>query len=170
MRKSLPALTLVLAATLAACNSGDNAASQSQPAQTAAAAPAAAPAAAADTGDAAGLAVFNRTCVTCHQANGQGLPGAYPPYDPAIVAGDKARLIRLVLHGMMGPITVMGNNYNNVMTPWNSLSDADIAAVLTYVRHHFGNGASAVTVEEVAAERAATSSRTTPYAPADLGL
>jgi len=117
-----------------------------------------------------GQAVYGRTCAVCHQLNGQGMPGSFPPLDRTIVAGDKARLIRLVLHGMSGPITVQGRSYNNVMAPWKSLHDRDIAAVLTYVRQRFGNGAGAVTPEEVAAERAATASRTTPWTPRELGF
>ncbi len=117
-----------------------------------------------------GQAVYGRTCVTCHQLNGRGMPGSFPPLDRTIVAGDKARLIRLVLHGMSGPITVQGRSYNNVMAPWKSLHDRDVAAVLTYVRQRFGNGASAVTVGEVARERAATASRTTLWTPRELGF
>lgn len=128
-----------------------------------AAAPAATPATdAVATQD--GRAVFNRTCVTCHQQNGQGLRGAFPPLAASpFVNGDKARLIKLVLHGLQGPITVSGQRFNNVMPPWKSLSDAELAAVLTYVRSNFGNTAPAVTAAEVAQQRAATASRATMW-------
>ena len=66
------------------------------------------------------------------------------------------------------PITVKGANYNGLMTPWKSLSDVEIAAVLTYERSNFQNNSSAVTAAEVAAQRAATASRTTPYTVAEL--
>jgi mono/diheme cytochrome c family protein len=99
------------------------------------------------------------------------MPGSFPPIAGSeIITGDKARLIRLVLHGLQGPITVHGQRYNNVMPPWKSLSDADMAAVLTYVRSNFGNSASAVTPEEVATERSATASRTTMWTASELGL
>ena len=139
-----------------------------------AAAPAAAPAPATPpagepTAAADGRAVYARTCQTCHQANGAGLPGAFPPLTASeYVNGDKARLIRIVLHGLTGPITVNGQNYNGLMTPWKMLSDAEIAAVLTYERSNFQNNASAVTAAEVAAQRSATASRTTPYTIAEL--
>ncbi|NNF03047.1 MAG: cytochrome c, partial [Rhodothermales bacterium] len=65
-----------------------------------------------------GEAVYSKYCVTCHQADGQGIPGAFPPVAGAEwVDGDPGRLIRLVLNGMQGPITVRGEEYNNVMTP-----------------------------------------------------
>ena len=115
--------------------------------------------------------MFLRTCVTCHQQNGQGIQGTFPPLaENAVVAGDKARLIRLVLHGLSGQVTVKGVRYNNVMPPWKSLSDADMAAVLTYVRSNFGNSADAVTAAEVAAQRAATASRTAMWTPREIGL
>jgi mono/diheme cytochrome c family protein len=116
-----------------------------------------------------GAAVFGRTCQTCHQANGNGMPGTFPPLAGSdIAAGDKTMLIKLVLHGLQGPITVKGQRYNNVMPPWQSLSDGELAAVLSYVRHSFGNNAPAVTAEDVARERAATSSRTTPWTIGEL--
>lgn len=132
----------------------------------AAEAPAAAPAtpAVAD-----GQAVFARTCQTCHQANGQGLPNTFPPLTASVlVNGDKGRLIRLALHGLQGRIVVDGKPYNNVMPPWKSLSDADMAAVLTYVRSHFTNTGDAVTADEVARERAATASRMTMWTIVEL--
>ena len=66
---------------------------------------------------------------------------------------------------MQGEITVKGQKFNNVMAPWASLSDAQIAAILTYERSAWGNTAAAVTAEQVAAVRAATSTRTTPWTP-----
>lgn len=166
----LAALTFI-----AACGGGDAGAQQQASAQPAAAASAqpASPApadSAADQGP-SGRSVFSRTCQTCHQASGLGLPGAFPPLaNSPIAQGDKDRLIRLVLHGLQGPITVEGKSFNNVMPPWKTLSDAEIAAVLTYVRSNFGNTASAVTPAEVAAERTATSSRTQPWTAAELGI
>jgi mono/diheme cytochrome c family protein len=141
---------------------GQGAASTTTPAAAATASPAA---------GADGRAVFMRTCVTCHQQNGQGIQGTFPPIaENTVVTGDKARLIRLVLHGLSGPVMVKGTQYNNVMPPWKSLSDAEMAAVLTYVRSNFGNTADAVTAAEVAAERAATASRTTMWTARELDL
>ncbi|HEY2806105.1 MAG TPA: cytochrome c [Gemmatimonadales bacterium] len=109
-----------------------------------------------------GQKVFARTCQMCHQMNGQGIPGTYPPQAGSpYINGDKAKLIRIALNGLQGPVTVEEKNYNGVMPPQRAvLSDSDLAAVLTYVRGHFGNTASAVTPDEVAHERGATANRT----------
>ncbi|MFP4091176.1 MAG: c-type cytochrome, partial [Cyclobacteriaceae bacterium] len=80
--------------------------------------------------------------------------GAFPPLkETDWVQGDKEKLISIVLNGLQGPITVNGEQYNNVMTPHNFLSDDEVAAVLTFVRNSFGNNASEVMAEEVAALR-----------------
>jgi len=138
--------------------------------QSAAAAPAPAGATAQPAGAAAdGQAVFLRVCATCHQRNAQGLPGAFPPLAGSpFAAGPAERMIRIVLNGLSGPVEVRGQRFNNVMPPWKTLSDAEIAAVLTYVRSNFGNTGSAVTPEQVAQVRAATASRTTMWTVAEL--
>jgi mono/diheme cytochrome c family protein len=162
-------VALAVAVALTACGkssgSEQGAGAQQEP-SVAAATATPAPAATAD-----GRAVFMRTCVTCHQQNGAGIQGSFPPLvENPVVVGDKGLLIRLVLHGLSGPVTVKGQSYNNVMPPWKSLSDAEMAAVLTFVRSNFGNAAEAVTPEEVAAQRAATRSRTTMWTAGELGL
>lgn len=119
-----------------------------------------------------GQQVYGRTCVTCHQANGRGMPNAFPPLAGSTYAtGDKGRLIRMTLNGLTGQWTAStGGRFNGVMPPWKAqLNDAEVAAVLTYVRSSFGNSASAVTAEEVARERAATASKATPYTQAEIG-
>jgi len=83
-------------------------------------------------------------CMACHQANGQGIPRAFPPlagHVPKLVAAEGGReyLIKTVLYGVMGPITVLGNQYNSVMPPMPHLSDTDIAAALNYTLHSWGN-------------------------------
>lgn len=104
--------------------------------------------------------IFARYCATCHQPDGNGVEGAFPPLsDSEWVQGDKGRIIRLVLYGMQGPIEIKGNTYNNVMTPHGFLTDEQVAAVLTYVRSSFGNDADAVTADEVARVRAAEGDR-----------
>jgi mono/diheme cytochrome c family protein len=103
-----------------------------------------------------GEAVYTKYCITCHQQDGQGIPDAFPPLAGGEwVVGDEGRLVRLVLNGMQGPITVRGERFNNVMTPHGFLSDGQIAAVLTYVRSSFGNHAPPVDSATVAAVRAA---------------
>ena len=118
-----------------------------------------------------GQALYGR-CAACHQGNGAGLAGAFPPLSASEwVTGDPTVPIKVVLHGLQGEITVAGATYNSVMLPYGGtgeMNDAEVAAVLTYVRSSFGNSASAVTADEVAAVRAATRGRTTPWTAEDL--
>lgn len=115
-----------------------------------------------------GRQVYQQQCLTCHQADGQGLGGIYPTLRQTRWSeGDKGRLIRLVLHGMDGPVEVKGQTYDTLMQPLSYLTDEEIAAVLTFVRQNFGNDASSVTPEEVAAVRSASSQSGT-WAPDTL--
>ena len=103
-------------------------------------------------------------CFSCHQPNGQGLAGQFPPLAGSDwVLGDKNRLIKISMYGLMGEIEVNGIKYNNVMAPPGippgSLTDEQIANVLTYIRNDWGNSASAVSVDEVATVRASLSGR-----------
>lgn len=96
-----------------------------------------------------GQQVFTQNCVSCHQANGQGIPNVFPPLAKSdFLMADKERSIRIAMHGLTGPVTVDGKQFNNTM-PQLSLSDQQIAAVLTYVRNSFGNKGDLVTVDEV---------------------
>jgi cbb3-type cytochrome c oxidase subunit III len=102
-----------------------------------------------------GQAIFATNCSACHGANGQG-GGPFPPLagNPAVNAVDSAGIIQIVLNGRTGPITVNGTQYGGNMPSWRELSDADIAAVLTYVRSEWHNNAPAVSADQVAAARA----------------
>ena len=99
-------------------------------------------------------------CVTCHQADGNGLPASgFPPISTTSWAtGSEDRLVKIILKGMIGPIEVKGKNYAGSvpMTPFEGLlNDQEVAAVATYVRNSFGNKASVVQPEKVAQIRAA---------------
>lgn len=109
-----------------------------------------------------GKAVFLRACASCHQANGAGVKGVFPPLtDRAIIGGDPVRLIRIVLHGLQGPVEVEGVRYDGVMPAHGaSLKDHEIANLLTYMRRTWGGDAAVITREDVAAERAGTSRKT----------
>lgn len=99
-----------------------------------------------------GLKVYLEYCKTCHQANGQGTPGVYPPLANSdyIRTTPKQKLIQQVVNGMHGKIVVNGKPYNAVMAPLpKKYSREDIANVLTYVFNSFGNSKGAVTVAEV---------------------
>ncbi len=108
---------------------------------------------AAGAAGASGSAVYADKCSSCHQANGAGLPGAFPPLAKnPVVTGDVGKLSKIVLNGLNGAVTVDGKAYNGAMPAWKGqLSNAEIAAVLTYIRASFGNKASAVTEAQVAA-------------------
>lgn len=109
-------------------------------------------------------------CATCHQQNGEGVANAYPPLAGSeYVTGEPARLVAIILHGLQGPITVNGTQYNALMPGWGSqLSNEQIAAIATYERSSWGNSASAITAQQVGAVRAATDGRTTPWSAAEL--
>ncbi|MCU0622659.1 MAG: cytochrome c [Gemmatimonadaceae bacterium] len=125
----------------------------------AALAPAAPVAGAVDGGQ-----LFASKCAACHQANGAGVAGVFPPLAGSEwVTESPTRLVQILLHGIRGPIDVKGVTYNGLMPPWRSLSDDELAALATYVRASWGNGADAVTAATVAEQRAATEGRTTPW-------
>jgi cytochrome c oxidase cbb3-type subunit 2 len=103
-------------------------------------------------------------CVTCHQPTGMGIPVAFPPLAGSDwVKGDKERLIKISLYGLMGEIEVNGVKFNGAMPPPGippgALNDQQIADVLTFVRNSWGNSASAVSPSEVAAVRASINGR-----------
>ncbi|HEY8309131.1 MAG TPA: cytochrome c, partial [Gemmatimonadaceae bacterium] len=127
------------------------------------------PAAGGAAGAPNGAELFTR-CAACHQATGLGVPGAYPPLmGSEWLLNNPEVPIRIVLHGLQGPITVKNTNFNNAMTPFgDQLSDAEIAAIISYERSSWGNAASKITAEQVASVRAATKTQTTPWNPADL--
>jgi mono/diheme cytochrome c family protein len=112
-----------------------------------------------------GAAIFSARCAACHQATGAGLPGVFPPLAGSNwVNGRDTTVIQIVLHGIQGSLTVNGVTYNGAMPTFGAqLSDAEIAAVLTHVRSHWGNTAGAVRAQLVTAQRAATAQRNEPW-------
>ena len=102
-----------------------------------------------------GEQVYTQVCVTCHQANGEGMTGVYPPLAGSEwIAKSNETLIKIVLHGLMGEVEVKGAKYNNVMSPWGSaLNDEEVANVLTHVRSSWGNTGAPVKADEVKAVR-----------------
>jgi nitrite reductase (NO-forming) len=96
-----------------------------------------------------GKKVFLTSCFACHMANGEGLPGVFPPLAKSdYLAADKERAIKVVLKGLSGPITVNGKPYNNMMPP-QEYTDDQVADVLTYVMNSWGNALGAVSATEV---------------------
>lgn len=123
-----------------------------------------------------GEEIYNRdgSCATCHQPNGTGLAASdFPPLAGSKwVMGNKQRAIKIVLHGLYGPIEVLGKKYpgNVPMTPYGGmLNDAEIAATLNYVRNSFGNTSSdPISKADVAKVRMATAERKGFYTPEEL--
>ena len=101
----------------------------------------------------AGKANYEKTCFACHQADGKGLPAAFPPLLASdYLAADLSRAISGVVNGLSGEITVNGEKYNQVM-PASTLTDEDIADVFTYILNNFDNKGGEVTAAEVKAVR-----------------
>ncbi|HEY1869307.1 MAG TPA: cytochrome c [Candidatus Cybelea sp.] len=129
---------------LAGCAKG----SQSSAAASASAAAAGNPASASDGGT-----VYIANCSSCHQANGQGVPGAFPPLagNPT-VTGSPVAVITIVKNGLEGRVVVNGQAYSGIMPHWKGvLPDEQIAAVITYIRSSWKNHASGVSVAQVQA-------------------
>ena len=118
-----------------------------------------------------GAAVFARTCIACHGVDGRGVPQVFPPIDGSDwLTGDAELPIQVVLHGLLGPVTVKGQTYNNAMAPLGPLlNDTEIADVLTYVRQSWTNDAAPVTPAQVQVVRERTAERKTMWTAAELG-
>lgn len=140
MKKML--LPIVLLVTVLGTSCGDNkkeGASESAGTNETAAAP-------------SGIDLFKRNCASCHMANGEGIENVYPPLAKSDYLADKEKTITQVIKGSSGEIVVNGKKYNNTMPP-QSLSDEEVAAVLTWV-YTLDNGGATVTAEEVKSVRA----------------
>ena len=97
-----------------------------------------------------GERVYNTFCANCHQKDGMGASGRFPPLAATDwVTGDKERLIRVILHGMEEPLEIHGETYTLAMPQHGFLSDQEIAEVLTFIRKSFGNDASGIAPKEV---------------------
>ena len=116
-----------------------------------------------------GKLVFTQICAACHQPTGLGQEGLAPPLvDSEWVLGTDARLVRIVLHGLNGPITVGGAPFRLEMPALATVPDEDIAATLTYVRREWEHDGAPVSVERVTEIRAATRSRADLWAAREL--
>ena len=116
-----------------------------------------------------GRRIYTRNCVACHQANGQGVPGAFPTLvDTDWVLGSEERLVRVLLHGLEGEIVVRGTTYNGVMPAFGNLSDLHIAAVLSFIRNEWGNEAPYIEEETVARIRSEEAGRTAAWSASEL--
>ena len=118
----------------------------------------------------AGKAQYLGLCGACHQPTGMGLPPVFPPLvNSEYVTGSTERLVAIVLKGVIGPITVDGKPYNNMMPPQGAvLTDSKISQITSYVRDAFGGKASPITTEEVTAIRKKYESRQASWTEAEL--
>jgi len=120
-----------------------------------------------------GETLFKANCASCHMETGLGMAGAIPPLAGSEwVMGNPERIIRVVLKGLTGPVTIAGNDFGLAPMPAvaeaANLRDDQISAILTYVRQAWGNTAGPVATEEITEARAAISARTTPWTAAEL--
>jgi mono/diheme cytochrome c family protein len=121
-----------------------------------------------------GKRIFTQNCAVCHQTTGLGVEGQFPPLVESewVLSQDwhgDNHLVKLVLSGLQGPVTVKGRPYNNAMTAFGEVLDDDqISAVLTYVRNEWGNAAPPIPPEFVASIRAETADRKTPWTQPEL--
>ena len=106
----------------------------------------------------AGQALYAGTCSVCHQNNGEGMVGVFPPLAKSdyLAARSHDELITIVLNGLTGQVKVNGQDYNSVMPPMSQLTDDEVANILTYVNTSWGNANGAVSKEQVAKVRANT--------------
>ncbi len=101
-----------------------------------------------------GAKLYSTNCSACHQAEGQGLKGAFPPLaESDYLAQGSAAAVSAVINGLSGPVTVNGVDYNSVMPALAYLSDSDVADVVTFVMNSWGNPGGEVNSAEVAAAR-----------------
>jgi cytochrome c oxidase cbb3-type subunit II len=117
-----------------------------------------------------GGAVYARICTACHQPNGQGISGAFPPLAGSDwLLKDPETPVRIVLHGLQGTVEVKGMTYNGVMPEWGSkLSNEEIAAVLTHERKTWGNSGEEITPDMVDKVRKDTANRSNPWTSEEL--
>jgi mono/diheme cytochrome c family protein len=120
-----------------------------------------------------GARVYRNQCAQCHQSDGLGVAGVWPPLDGSSWVTEHPQVLaRILINGLNGPIVVKGNTYNGVMPAFGStgleLSDKNIAGVMTYIRQEWGNAASDVTEATIAEYSDLYAGRTTPWQAAEL--
>lgn len=101
-----------------------------------------------------GKQVYETYCISCHQEQGEGIPGAFPALAKTGNLGDKNKLVKIVLQGMRGPINVNGVKFDGEMASI-SLTDKETADVINYIRNSWGNKAPMISVNEVVAAKKA---------------
>ena len=104
---------------------------------------------------------FESYCAACHQRGGTGIEGRVPPLTGSPwVAGSESRLIRIVLHGLRGPIEIDGRTFNMEMPGFHLFTDEEIASLLSYVRRRYGRPSPPIAAATVSRVRAMTRDHT----------
>ena len=144
----------LLATMLSSCGGEDNTASSEQSSATEATVENTEAEAAPEASlYAEGKTAYDKACLACHQADGTGITGAFPPLAGSdYLLEDKTRAIRQVMYGSEGEITVNGETFNGIMPP-QSLNDQEIKDVINYILNSWGNDGGEVSIEEVHALR-----------------
>ena len=120
-----------------------------------------------------GKRLYSQNCIVCHQADGKGVAGQFPPLAGSEWVNSDTKhgenhLVLIMLHGHQGPMSVMGGSYNNAMPQWKQLSDDQIASILTYIRSDWGNNAPAIEPSFVAGIRSEHKEQTDPWTQSQL--
>ncbi len=100
-----------------------------------------------------GKVVYVNQCLSCHQANGSGIPGVNPPLNGAAVTGDKTKLIDIVINGKIPHEAKDGELNKNTMHGHTWMEDQEVAYVLTFIRNSFGNKATSVKITDIKSAR-----------------
>lgn len=112
---------------------------------------------------------FTRTCQQCHQANGKGLPGVFPPLAGSDwLLNSEERPIKILIKGMSGPANIEGVAFNGNMPAVGDWKDRDIAAVLTYARQAWDNKGGPISEELVKKVRDEIKGQTKPWTPEEI--
>ncbi len=113
---------------------------------------------------------YATVCASCHQANGEGVPGQFPPLkNSEYVIHGETRVVAILLHGIIGQLQVNGKAYNGAMPAQGAVkTNKDIAQIASYIRNEWGNQASLIYDDQVAELRKSLAARTAPYSEAEL--
>lgn len=103
--------------------------------------------------------LYLRYCMACHQTDGSGVPGMYPPLikSPTVNSGNKNDFINVLLNGLKGPIEVHGKKYNQQMPKQDFLTDEELSLIINYVSQSFKNNGASVTPNDIKAQRKSAS-------------
>lgn len=117
-----------------------------------------------------GRQLYSRYCEQCHQADGLGVAERFPPLvGSEWVTGPSRTVIRIILNGLEGPISIEGRHFDGVMPAGkNQLSDGEVAAIATFLRQWKSNQASPVSTSEVSELRRSSVGRDRPWTEPEL--